>query len=79
MDIEDIKNIALKELIISVEKNDASATIGADLEDALNDSSNDEELIQNWQGKLEGLYRETQHYWGELGNIQRTVQKEGSE
>lgn len=79
MEIEDIKNKALKELITSVEKNDASATIGADLEDALNDSSNDEELIQNWQGKLESLYRETQHYWGELENVQRTVPEEGSE
>lgn len=66
MDIEDIKNKALKELVISVEKNDASSTIDADLEDALNESSNDEELIQNWQGKLESLYKETQHYWDRL-------------
>lgn len=69
MDIEDIKNKALKELVMSVEKNDASATIGADLEDALNESSNDEELTQNWQAKLESLYQETQHYWGELENM----------
>ncbi len=69
MDIEDIKNNVLKELVMSVEKNEASATIGADLDDALNESSNDEELIQNWQGKLESLYQETRHYWGELENV----------
>lgn len=69
MDIEDIKNKALKELVMVVEKNDASATIGADLEDALNESSNDEELTQNWQGKLDSLYQETRHYWSELENM----------
>lgn len=91
MDIEDIKNKALKELIMSVEKNKASAvcpeTIGADLDDALNESSNDEELIPNWQGKLESLYQETQHYWGELENVKSGKQcmgeavatKEGSQ
>lgn len=73
MDIENIKNKTLKELVISVEKNDASSTIDADLEDALNESSNDEELIQNWQGKLESLYNETQHYWGGLENMKSKV------
>jgi hypothetical protein len=70
MDIEDIKNKALMELVMLVEKNKASAvcpeTIGADLEDALNESSNDEELINNWQSKLMDLYNECQHFWGEL-------------
>lgn len=69
MDNEDIKNNALKELVMSVEKNDASATIGADLDDALDESSNDEELTQNWQAKLESLYQETRHYWSELENM----------
>lgn len=44
----------------------ASGTIGNDADDALEESSNDEELVQTWQGKLESLYRETQYYWGEL-------------
>lgn len=73
MDIKDIKNKALKELVMSVEKNKASATIGADLEDALNESFNDKEFIQNWQGKLESLYQETHHYWGESENMKSKV------
>ncbi len=66
MDIVNIKDPRLAELVRSAEKNQASGTIGADLEDALTESSNDEELIANWQSKLESLYREANHYWGGL-------------
>lgn len=66
MDIVDIKDPRLAELVRSAEKNQASGTIGADLEDALTESSNDEELIAKWQSKLESLHLEAQHYWGEI-------------
>ena len=46
MDISDIKSGGLRELASSTKHN--SMTIESDLEDALMNSSNDSELIQNW-------------------------------
>lgn len=73
MEIEEINNPVLMELVASVEKNDASGTITADLEDALGESKNDEELIAAWQSKLEFLRSETWHYWGGLEKIKEAV------
>ncbi len=64
MDINDIKNPALKKLFEEVRHH--SATIAEDAGDALEESSNDEELISNWQSKLDGLYAEISHFWGTL-------------
>ncbi len=60
----DIQDPALRKLF--AETKHASSTIENDADDALNESSNDEELINNWQSKLMDLYNECQYYWGEL-------------
>lgn len=70
MQIDDIRNPSLKKLFEEVRHH--SATIVADAGDALEESSNDEELIINWQSRLESLHQETQHFWGELENIKQT-------
>jgi len=70
--IEEIKDPVLKKLLLIP----ASGTIENDASDALEESSDDEEFVQTWQGKLESLYRETQYYWGELENMKSG--KEGS-
>jgi hypothetical protein len=67
MQIEDIKNKSLKSLTGEAYK--GSMTIGNDLEIALQNSENDEELITNWQYQLEGLKDEIEHYWGELERL----------
>lgn len=70
MKIEDIKNPKLKEQVSDANKN-GSYTITADLDDALQDSNSDEELINNWQGRLMNLYNEIQGFWGTLENIKK--------
>ncbi len=75
MHIDEIRDPELKKLFMELKH--ASGTIENDSNDALEASSNDEELINNWQGTLESLYRETQHYWGALENIKSG--KEGSQ
>ncbi len=69
MQIDDIKDPSLKKLFEEVRHH--SATIAADAGDALEESSNDEELITNWQSRLESLHEETQHFWGGLENIKQ--------
>ncbi len=70
MQISDIKNPSLIKLWDEVRH--YSATIAADAGDALEESSSDEELIANWQSRLESLHEETQHFWGGLENIKQT-------
>lgn len=67
MQINDIKNPTLRKLFEEVRHH--SATIEADAGDALEESRSDEELIDDWQSKLESLNRETQYFWGTLENI----------
>lgn len=69
MQIDDIKDPNLKKLFEEVRHH--SATIAEDAGDALEESSTDEELITNWQSRLESLHEETQHFWGELENIKQ--------
>ena len=69
MRIEDIRNLALRNLFN--ETGDASATIVAEAGDALEESGSDEELIANWQSRLESLHEETQRFWGGLENIKQ--------
>lgn len=70
--IDDIKDPALKKLFEEVRHH--SATIGEDAGDALENSSNDEELIANWQSYLESLREEIQHFWGELEAMKSKVE-----
>lgn len=65
MKLEEIQNPALKKLI-EEDLRHASGTISADFDDALEKSSTEEELIENWQSALMDLYNECQHYWGSL-------------
>ena len=62
-----IKDPALRRLF--AETKHASSTIENDAGDALNESSNDEELIANWQSKLNSLYEEVSHFWGTLEEL----------
>lgn len=64
MQIEDIKDPALKKLFEEVRHH--SATISEDAGDALEASSNDEELIAFWHPKLDDLHTEVSHFWGAL-------------
>lgn len=64
MHIEDIQNPALKQLFEAAKH--ASGPILADAQDALEESTDDEELVHNWQSRLDSLYNECQHFWGEL-------------
>ena len=63
----DIKDPALRRLF--AETKHASSTIENDAGDALNESKNDEELIDNWQSKLNSLYEEVSHFWGTLEEL----------
>lgn len=67
MHIDEIKDPELKKLFLELEY--ASGTIENDGNDALEESSNDEELINNWQSKLMDLYNECQYFWGTLENM----------
>lgn len=64
MHIDEIRDPELKKLF--KELGPASATIENDGNDALEESGNDDELINNWQSKLMGLYNECQSFWGAL-------------
>lgn len=64
MQMDDIKDPELKKLFAEIKH--ASGTIENDAEDALDESIDDEELINNWQSKLDNLYEEVGHYWGAL-------------
>lgn len=64
MQTDGIKDPALKKLFAETEH--ASSTLKEDAFDALSESKNDEDLINNWQPRLMDLYNECQHYWGEL-------------
>lgn len=66
MDISDIKSGGLRELASSTKHN--SMTIESDLEDALMNSSNDSELIQNWRSALHALIEECQGLLLDLKN-----------
>jgi len=63
----DIKDPDLRRLF--AETKHASSTIENDAGDALNESKNDEELIDNWQSKLNSLYEEVSHFWGTLEDM----------
>lgn len=67
MHIDEIKDPELKKLFMELKH--ASGTIENDCNDALEESSNDEELIDNWQSKLTDLYNECQHFWGTIENM----------
>lgn len=71
MKIEEIKNPHLLEQFQRSEK--ASATITADAEDALEESTSDAELVVNWQSKLEELRLETGDYWANLEKLKEAV------
>ena len=64
MQIDNIKNPALKALVNGAKH--SVGTIEADLHDALDGASNDEELITMWQSALESLKDEICHYWSGL-------------
>jgi len=68
MEIDDIKDPKLMELVSAGLKSDC--TITNDLEDALENSNDDEELIMNWKNSLLSLYELTQHFYRELGGIE---------
>ncbi len=65
--IDDVKSQTIKDLI--KEAHNGSMTIESDLEIALQNSENDEELIENWQSGLEGLKNEVEEYWSRLEGI----------
>lgn len=67
MQIDEIKDPELKMLFMELKH--ASGTVQKDGNDALNESSNDEELISNFQSKLDSLYEEVSHFWGTLENL----------
>lgn len=64
MQIDDIKNPMMKKLFDEVRH--YSATIAPDAGDALEESNSNDELLHNWQSKLESLHEETQHFWGRI-------------
>ena len=68
MEIDEIKNERLKELVSNGLKSDC--TITNDLDDALENSKDDDELILNWKNSLLSLYELTQHFYRELGSIE---------
>jgi hypothetical protein len=68
MEIDEIKDPKLKELVSAGLKSDC--TITNDLEDALSESKDDEELILNWKNWLLRLYELTQYFYRELGAIE---------
>ena len=65
MQYDDINNDTLRELIRFAHKN-GSVTVIADMDDAINSSDTEEDLIQAWQDSLEFLRDECRHYWGTL-------------
>ena len=67
MQIDEIKDTELRKLFLELKQ--ASSTIENDGHDALNESKNDEELIDNWQSKLNSLYEEVSHFWGTLEEL----------
>ena len=75
MKIEDIKDQALKTLFLELKH--ASDTIEYDGQDALSESKNDEELIENWQSKLMDLGNECQHFSGTHENMKSGKQGAG--
>ena len=54
--LKEIRDPELKRLFTELKH--ASGTIENDAEDALKESSNETELIENWQSKLTDLYNE---------------------
>lgn len=58
MDICNIKSEGLRELTSSTKHN--SMTIESDMEDALTNSNNDAEFVQNWRSALHALIKECQ-------------------
>ncbi len=67
MEINDIKNVKLKELFVQTKN--TSTTIECDARDSLCDSKNDDEFIAVWQSNLENLKNEIEHYWSELEKL----------
>lgn len=67
MKLEKIQNPALKKLIGDLKH--ASSTIENDFNDALEKSSTEKELIENWQSALRDLQNECEDYWGTLEKI----------
>lgn len=76
MHINEIKEPELKKLFLELKH--ASSTIQNDGTDALEESSNDEELIVSWQSKLMDLYNECQSFWGRLENMKSKVKPKKS-
>ena len=69
MQIDEIKNPVLKGLVKQTKH--SSGTIEADLDDALDGSETDDELIEMWQSALEGLKSEVEGYWSGLEGLKR--------
>ncbi len=68
MEIDNIKNPELKKQVLKAIKY-ASSTIVNDLNDALEGSDTDNELIANWQSVLMDLHIEAQEYWSDLEKL----------
>lgn len=71
MRIDEIRNPILKKLVEGAKH--SVGTIEADLHDALDGASNDEELIAMWQSSLESLKEEVEHYWSGLEMIKNAM------
>jgi hypothetical protein len=69
--IESIKNHVLKDLVVKGRQ--ASETVTYDLDDALQSSTTDEELIHSWQSVLEDLKSEVEYYWGSLEELKNNT------
>lgn len=68
MELDEIKDKKLKELVAQGLKSDC--TITNDLNDALEESNDEDELILNWKNCLLSLHELAQHFYRELGTIE---------
>lgn len=68
--IDDVKSQTIKDLIVSIVIEPLWASF--DFEIALQNSENDQELIDNWQSGLERGRRLLEGYWSRLEEIKNT-------